>query len=158
MTAYWWRIGAYIIPNKMVTLSSVNNTGCYSEAFCEVVRSFHSLTAPQYASGIPATIYNTQDAATDNTTGGGVSAALGGVTIASTALNSYLNGFAIAQELESWAQRSDILISGMNTLASQIFFEANIASTGPTVAYTFDFFANYDHILVLQNGLLSVKF
>jgi hypothetical protein len=142
----------------MVILSNSNNTGCYSEAFCEVVRSFHSLTAPQNSSGITATFYNTQDGVTDAGTGGGTSATIGGVTNASTLLNSYLNGFAIGQELESWSNRSDILISGMNTLASQIFFEANIASTGPTVAYTFDFFANYDHILVLQNGLLSVKF
>jgi hypothetical protein len=142
----------------MVYLNNSNNTGSYSEAYCEVVRSFHSLTAPQYSSGINFTYYNSQDAATDATTGGGASSTSGGVTQATTALNSYQNAFAIAQELESWAQRSDILISGMNTLASQIFFEANIATVGPTVAYTFDFFANYDHILVLQNGLLSVKF
>jgi hypothetical protein len=142
----------------MVTLSNSNNTGCYAESFCEIVRSFHSLTMPQFSSGINAVYYNAQDAAGDAGTGGGTSATVGGVYQASTGLNSYQNAFAIGQELESWANRSDILISGMNTLASQIFFEANIASTGPTVAYTFDFFANYDHILVLQNGLLSVKF
>jgi hypothetical protein len=142
----------------MVILNNSNNTGSYSEAFCEVVRSFHSLTAPQYSSGVNFAYYNTQDAAGDAGTGGGSSATVGGVNQAVLTTNSYQNAFAIGQELESWANRSDILISGMNTLASQIFFEANIASTGPTVAYTFDFFANYDHILVLQNGLLSVKF
>jgi hypothetical protein len=158
LTQYWWRIGAYIIPNKMVYLNNSNSTGSYSEAYCEVVRSFHSLTAPQFSSGINFSYYNSQDAANDATIGGGASSTVGGVSQASTALNTYNNAFAIAQELESWANRSDILISGMNTLASQIFFEANIATTGPTVAYTFDFYANYDHILVLQNGLLSVKF
>jgi hypothetical protein len=158
MTQYWWRIGAYIIPNKMVNLYNSNNTGGYGEAFCELVRSFHSLTAPQYSSGMGFDYYNTQDAANDVSIGGGTSATVGGLTLASTTVASYQNGFAIAQELESWAMRSDILISGMNTLASQIFFEANIATVGPTVAYTFDFFANYDQILVLQNGILSVKF
>jgi hypothetical protein len=142
----------------MVNLKNTNSTGGYSEAYCEVVRTFHALTSPQFASGIQFDYYNTQDAANDTTVGNASSAIAGGLTTGGVNLNSYTNAFAIAQELESWASRSDILISGMNTLASQIFFEANIDSTGPTVAYTFDFFANYDQILVLQNGLLSVKF
>ncbi len=72
----------------------------------------------------------------------------------------YKNGFVIAQELESFAQRSDVMLAGMNTLSSQVFFECNIGNTtgaGPTAAYTLDFYAWYDHILVLENGLLSVK-
>jgi hypothetical protein len=158
LTQYWWRVGAYIIPNKMVNIKNSNSTGGYSEAYCEIVRSFHSLTAPQYAAGVQFDYYNTQDAANDVTVGCANSATVGGLTTGNTNLNSYQNAFAIAQELESWASRSDILISGMNTLASQIFFEANIDTVGPTAAYTFDFFANYDQILVLQNGLLSAKF
>jgi hypothetical protein len=141
----------------MVTLQNSNSTGGYAEAYCELVRSFHSLTSPQYASGIQLDWYQVQDAASDALTGGNI--ATGGVTQASAAgANSHQNAFAIAQELETWAMRSDILISGMNTLASQIFFEGNIQSTGPTVNYTMDFYANYDHILVLSNGILSVKF
>jgi hypothetical protein len=154
---YYWRIGAYIIPNKMVILQNSNSTGGYAEAYCELVRSFHSLTSPQNAAGIQLDWYQVQDAASDALTGGNV--ATGGVTQAVAAgANAYQNAFAIAQELESWAMRSDILISGMNTLASQIFFEGNIQATAPTVNYTLDFYANYDHILVLQNGILSAKF
>ena len=69
------------------------------------------------------------------------------------------NAFAIAIELELWNQRSDVMLSGMNTLSQQVFFECNIANMG-AASYTLDFYANYDHILVLdpQTGLLSVKY
>ncbi len=53
------------------------------------------------------------------------------------------------------------MLAGMNTLQSQVFFECNIgnaAAAGPATAYNMDFFAWYDHIIVLENGLLSVKF
>ena len=71
--------------------------------------------------------------------------------------NSYKNGFVIAQELESFAQRSDVLLSGMNTLSSQVFFETQI-ETAPTVAYNLDFFAWYDHIMVIDQGIISIKY
>jgi hypothetical protein len=156
--SYWWRIGAYLIPNKMVVLNNVNSTGGYAEAYMEVVKSFHALNAPQYASGISSDQYNVQDGATDLTVGG-ANVVAGGVSVAMpVGAASCVNAFAIAQELESWAQRSDILISGMNTLASQIFFEGNFTQAIGASAYTLDFYANYDQILVLQNGLLSARF
>jgi hypothetical protein len=51
------------------------------------------------------------------------------------------------------------MLSGMNTLSQQVFFECNIANMG-AASYKLDFYANYDHILVLdpQTGLLSVKY
>ena len=155
---YFWRVGAYIIPNKYVTLKNSNNTGGYAEAFAEVTKSFHSLNAPQYAAGMPLDYYMSADAK-DTTVGGGTSSTVGGVYQVSdyTGSTSYTNGFAIAQELESFANRSDILISGMNTLASQVFFEGSI-STAPSTTYVLDFYANYDQIIVLENGIMSAKF
>jgi hypothetical protein len=44
----------------------------------------------------------------------------------------------------------------MNTLSSQIFFETNI-DVAPAAVYSLNFFAYYDHILVLDRGILSVK-
>ena len=82
----------------------------------------------------------------------------GGVTVGGTTSLSINNAFALATELETFAQRNDVLLSGMNTLASQVFFEANISTALSANNYTLDFFANYDHILVLQDGILSVRF
>ena len=155
---YFWRVGAYIIPNKYVTLKNSNNTGGYAEAFAEVVKSFHSLNAPQYAAGIPIDYYMSADAA-DTNVGGGSSSTSGGVYAVGsyTTSTSYQNAFAIAQELESFANRSDILISGMNTLSSQVFFEGSIG-TAPSNTYVLDFYANYDQIIVIENGIMSARF
>ena len=38
--------------------------------------------------------------------------------------------FATAIELELWNERSDAMLSGMNTLSQQIFFECNITNMG----------------------------
>ena len=145
---YWWRIGGSILPQKYVVLENANTTGGFGEAFIEIMRSFHSLDSSVNASSIPQTYFNVTDKAADNTQL---------TTAISTGVNSFQNGFAIAQELESFAQRSDLLISGMNTLSSQCFFEAQI-NTAVTGNYTLDFYAQYDVIYVLENGLLSARF
>ena len=67
---------------------------------------------------------------------------------------------AIAQELESYSNRSSVILSGINCLGQQTFFEGNInsATTALSTAYTIDFFANYDYIVELSDGILSAKF
>jgi hypothetical protein len=145
---YWWRIGSSIIPSKAVYLSNANNTGGYGECYAELLKAWHDLHSLTNSSQLGSNEYNIQDAATN--------AALNITQVAAGAA-SFGNGFAIAQETESFAQRNDVLLSGMNCLSSQIFFECNIV-TAPTVSYTLDFFAWYDHILILDRGILSVKF
>lgn len=145
---YWWRIGASIIPAKAVYLSNANNTGGYAESYAELLKSWHALHTVANSTAL-AVEYNKADTAITNTP------VVAGATAGSGA---FANGFVIAQELESFAQRNDVLLCGMNTLSSQVFFECNIASTAPSTTYTLDFFAWYDHILVLERGLLSVKF
>jgi len=85
--------------------------------------------------------------------------AVAGVNVAATTTTSNKNAFALAVELELWNQRSDVMLSGMNTLSQQVFFECKIANKG-AASYILDFYAYYDHILVLdpQTGLLSVKY
>ena len=45
----------------------------------------------------------------------------------------------------------------MNTLSSQVFFETQI-NTAPTQPYTLDFYAWYDHIMVIDQGIISIKY
>lgn len=149
---YNWRIGSAIIPSKPVYLENISNTGGYAEAFMEIQRSQHSIDNPSNASALIATYYNVCDSL-------GTGLGLCGVTAAAAAgANSWSNSFAIAQELEEFAQRNDVLMSGMNTLSQQIFFEANINTATGAASYTIDFYGNYDHILVLEDGILSVRF
>jgi hypothetical protein len=147
--SYWWRLGSLIVPQKAVNLKNTNTTGNYSEGYIENLRAWHSINNPLCASALSAAMFNVADAADTNCT----------VIAYNTLLNSYKNAFAIAQELESISNRGDVILSGVNTLNQQIFFEfANTTAIGAS-SYTLDFFANYDHILVLdENGLLSIKF
>ena len=146
---YFFRIGSYILPNKSVTLQNSSTTYGYAEAFAELQRAFHSLNHNEFAGQVSYALYNIADTAD----------AVAGVNAPNVTTASNKNAFALAVELELWNQRSDVMLSGMNTLSQQVFFECNIASMG-AASYVLDFYANYDHILVLdpQTGLLSVKY
>ena len=151
--SYWWRVGPYLIPNKPVNLHNGSySIGGFAEGYIEIMRSQHALSHADVGGTIGFAQYNVWDASA-NTTNIGSS----GIAAISTTSNSYANGFAIAQELEMWAQRSDVLISGMNTLASQVFFECNFG-VATASAFTLEFFANADIIFVLENGLLSARY
>ena len=147
ISSYFWRIGASQIPNKPVVLENSANTGSYAEGYAELLKSWHGLHTVDNSCALglqyniaPSAIAGTQVAQ---------ASAVGG--------NAYKNGFVIAQELESFANRTDVLLSGLNTLSSQVFFEATI-STDPATTFTLDFFGWYDHILVIENGIMSVRF
>ena len=96
----------------------------------------------------------------DSTVGGGYSATAGLVTQYQQTALSFQNAFAIAQELESYSNRSSVILSGINCLGQQTFFEGNLnsATNSLTTPYTIDFFANYDCIVELLDGILSAKF
>jgi len=175
IATYWWRAGSVLIPSRYVTLWNQTTTGGFSEGFASLQQAFHSLTNPEYAGSIPYSQYNVHDASQDFSIGG-VGSSTGGVVALNTGNSSYLNGFAIGTEMEVFAQKSDVLLSGFNSLNSNIFFECQIgvapctalggnglANTygtlvGPTQNYTLDFFSNFDVIYVLSNGTLTARF
>jgi hypothetical protein len=148
-TQYQFRVGSLMLPQNPVLLSGVSQgIGGYAECFNEVIKSFHGLGMVGSSPSISSAFYNS---AADAST---VSLVKQGGTDA----NSCQNAFAIALELETLANRNDVLLSGINSLNSTIFFEANIG-TALGAAYTLDFYACYDSIFILEpTGLLSVRF
>ena len=161
--SYWWRLGSLLIPQKYVVLKNSSATtgsvGGYGEAFMELQKFFHSMNQPEYSGSLPFSYYNVADNATaDASVGQGGIVAPTGANTAATQVFTYKQGFAIAQNLETYSQKSDVIISGMNTLSAQTFFECNIG-TATAASYTLDFYALYDHILVKDSqGILSVRF
>ena len=154
---YYWRIGSALVPSKPVYLengtSAPFNCAGGAEAFMEIQRSWHSLNTAANASSVIATYYNVRDVALTGTpwTVAGVST--------TNAKGDCIFGFAIAQEMETFSNRSDVLFSGLNTLTQQVFFEFNVNTAATTAtAWTLDFFANYDQVMIMENGLLSVRF
>lgn len=148
IASYWWRVGSALIPQKPVNLINSNTTGGYAEGYSELQKAWHSLGSFELASSLPYAYYNVAETA--DATGGAVSAP-------QTAELSYKNSFLIQTELESFAQRTDVILSGLNTLSSQVFFEANI-NTAIGANYTLDMYSNFDMILMIENGIMSVKF
>jgi hypothetical protein len=164
ISQYFFRAGAFIIPNKVVTLQQGGNsgsrtTGGYAEGYAEIVKSFHSLNSAWMSSGCDAAAYNVADSA-DATVGGGSGSTQGLVTLGSSGANSYLNAFAIAQEMEVFPNRGDIMVSGFNSLNCQIYFEGTINSNVPvgSASYVLDFYAQYDSIFAIENGLISARY
>jgi len=151
---YWFRIGANLIPQKYVQLINSNGTiRSFAEAYMEIQKMFHSMNHPEFSGCFPFSGFNIADNASADTSVGG-----GGVKVPNTGSTSYGNCFAIGQNLETYSQKDDVIINGLNTLSSQIFFEANI-NTATTASYTLDFYANFDQILVKdETGILSVRF
>lgn len=145
--SYLWRVGGSIIPNKSVTLRNDNTTGSYSEAYVEVLKTFHGFNNTLYRPLIGSLEYCVWDQATNATLG---------ITTKSGTTTSFYNGFAIAQELEVYSTRNDVILQGVNTIGQNVFFDCNIDTTGPTAAYTLNFFANFDVILVIENGIMRM--
>jgi hypothetical protein len=151
---YWWRVGANLVPQKYVQLINSNGTiKGFAEGYMEIQKLFHSMNHPEFSGAFGFAGYNVADNSTADT-----SVAGSGVVVPNTTSSSYINSFAIGQNLETYSQKNDVIINGMNTLSSQVFFEANI-NTATATAYTLDFYANFDQILVKdETGILSVRF
>jgi hypothetical protein len=147
--SYQFRIGGSVVPNKQVYLNNTNNTGAYAEAFSEVLRAWHSLATPDACSSLRADYYNVNDAAITSTT----------VSGPSTGANSHKNGFTIAQELEVFSNRASVLLSGINTLGMNCYFDSYITALSLTATYNVNFFGNFDLILYLDpiTGVMSPK-
>jgi hypothetical protein len=180
---FWYRVGSTLVPSRPITLWNASNTSNYSEAFAELQKSFHSLQNPDYSGSIPYSNYNVVDVSGNTTgdlvAGGGLTVASSGIQPVATGATSYTNGFALALDMEVFANKSSVLMSGLNTTNANIFFEAQIgvapvtaiaspvngslvntygAMNGPANNYVLDFFANYDLIYQLDNGILTSRF
>ena len=111
-------MGSALIPQKFVTLK--NSSGLvagYAEGFMEIQKFFHSMNHAELCGSVVFSQYNANDIADGSVGNGGVTA-----VTANTGSTSYRNGFAIAQNLETYSQRNDVMINGLNTLSSQTFF------------------------------------
>lgn len=144
--SYYFRVGSLCLPQKPIMLANANTTGGYAEGFMELLRSQHSNTDLGFAPSISRALYNVADVATNY-----------GVVGPGLTNGSYANAFAIAQEFESISNRSDVILSGTNTLNLQIFHDYTI-TTAPGAVYTMNYFALFDHLITLDpTGLLSCR-
>ena len=109
-SSYYFRVGSSLMPNKPIYLTNGSLVGGGGEAFAELLKSFHSL---QSSIGNSALINNQYNVAT--TAASGWSAAFAPGSKASTQ-DTHNNAFLIGLELESFSNRSDLILSGVSTL------------------------------------------
>jgi hypothetical protein len=159
---YYYRIGSSVYPNKPVYLINTN-VGTGSEAFAELLKSFHALSTNIGNSAIPWGGYNVVAGTAAGATIQGYNTAFVAGNKGIGVVDTHYNNFAIGLELQSFANRNDIILSGISTLNAQMFATFGIysgCSAGGQNAYnyTIDFFANMDMILILQDGIMSAKY
>jgi hypothetical protein len=158
ISSYQFRIGSLLVPQKQVNLK--NFTGGYAEGFMEWQRAWHATSHAEYAGSCGSICYNVCDIA-DTTVGdgAGMTTATNFNTVAgpSAVADSNNHGFAIAQELEVFACKNNTIMQGVNTLGAQCFFEFNVDAS-VSASYIFDYYAYFDCVFVIQDGLISVKF
>lgn len=179
---FWFRVGSSLIPSRPITLWNQSNTSNFSEGYAELQKNFHALQNFDYAGSIPFANYNVLDSdgtAGDLISGGGATVGTIGIQTVATAANSYKNGFALALDLEVFSNKSNVMLSGINTVNANIFWEAQLgispvsalknpvngtlqntygAMNGSTNNFILEFFAMYDLILQLDNGILTSRF
>ena len=124
-----------------------------------MLKSFHSLDTVHGNSAMTSQQYNVTSVA--GVAMGNWIAAYGvNAPKAAGVLDTANNAFCIGQEFESFCHKSDTILSGLSTLNTNLFFTYGIVSGGNTGAsvITAEFYAQYDLILVLQDGYISAKY
>lgn len=151
----YFRVGSSIIPQKPIYI--LQNNGTASEAYAELLKSFHALSSSIGNSAISHDMYNVN------------ASAIGAMPLyyipqtQATNRGTHNNSFMLGIECQSFSNRNDTILSGLSTLNSQIYF-TGVISSGRTVGgtnnlnYTIDFFSSMDMILVIENGVMSAKF
>ena len=137
---YSWRLGGTQIPSRNVVLINSTTTGAYAESLFEFLKCFPNSTGNLLQSNY----YNVAKSGNAQT----------GVTSAGTDATA---AFCIGQSLCTYSGKNDVLLCGANTLSSNLFFECNVSSSGND-AMTLNFFAQYDLLLVIQDGIISSRF
>lgn len=152
ITSYNFRVGAQVMPPKEPT------TLC--EMYSEVLKAFGSIGDINYQPSIDRRSYtglldcttaniNTLYTVSQQYTGDATSA-VSGISSGS---------FYVGLDLESYAAADkSTIFAGYNTNTDDIFFMANYTTAGATGQVRFDAFANFDSVVVCENGTCYVKF
>jgi hypothetical protein len=140
------RVGQLTVPNKPLQLISAGLVGGFAEAYQSIQRALHAVASTECEGVYTVAGFNVATAAIANTP-----------VSAIPAINaSSVPSFAFAQELESVAHKQSVLVAGMNTLSTNVFLDVTISAANAQ-AYTIYSIHNIDAILVIENGIMTVR-
>jgi hypothetical protein len=156
---YYFKLANQVIPNKPVNLYTNNLVGTGSEAFAELQKSLHALSSTIGNSSFTSKNYQVSVSEMGDWSTAFETGVASGVK-SKGHVDTFANAFVIGQEFESFNHKSDIILSGISTLNTNLFFIYNIASGLTTGASNIvaEFYAQHDMILIIQDGQMSAKF
>jgi hypothetical protein len=152
ITSYNFRVGAQVFPPKEPS------TLC--EMYAEVLKAFGSIGDINYQPSIDRRSYTglLNNATANINTLSNVSLQYTG-DAAGVVSGISSGSFYVGIDLESYAAASkDTIFAGYNTNNDDIFFMGNFTTAGATGQVRFDAFANFDSVIVCENGTCYVKY
>ena len=138
ISSYQFRIGSQIMPSKPPST--------LQEMFCEVLKAIGSISDLHHTPSIDKISYQLASsvANVDSTTN-------------VSSVNS--GSFYVGLDLENYSSADkSSLFSGYNSNTDDIYFVGDFLNTSNAVTTRFDAFANFDVVLVCENGTCYVKF
>lgn len=156
-----FRVGSEVLPSSPPT--------ALADIFNETCKCFGSIADVNYQPSIDLNSFAPDDALTVLATTGAFQASydVAGTNALPVAISAYVDGqtknsgsFVVGIDLESYqnADKSSIF-SGMNTNTSDIFFQPTyIPMSSGTPAINLTAFANFDSVLVCENGVAYSRF
>jgi len=139
------------VPQRPINLESGLDYG-YAEVFIETIKAYHLFSDLSVSSSLSNDYYSVAD-----TVVGLTQTNLIYTSVINPAL-TYENAFLYAQDFSTIANKDSVILSGIDTRNSQLYFECTI-NRALTYSYTMDFYAYYDALLILDPfGFYSIRF
>ena len=159
IATYQFKLGGVYLPARPVVLESGTVFG-YAECLTETLKGYHLLNDFGMQAAIGDSYYNVVDNTTGlNNVSLATTAGVASVNAASTGVDSNKNAFLICQDFESVSNKGELILSGIDTRYSQLYFEYTTNRAIGTSSYILDIYVMYDALLMLDpNGFYSVKF
>lgn len=141
ITDYQFRIGANVFPPKPPS--------SLPEMFCEVLKAIGSISDINQQPSIDKTSYTFDRS--------GNTASL--LDTATSISSQYSGSFYIGIDLESYANSpKDTIFTGYNTNTEDIYAMVNFGTQSAVGNMRFDSFANFDCVVICENGTCYVRF
>lgn len=127
------RIGSQLLPSKA--------PNSIPEYYCELLKAIGSLSDVDHEPSINKYNYNMQVTVANNE---------GNANIAPVSISGC---FALGFDCESYANANkDTIFAGMNTLNSDIYWNADFGTNAANIDVRFDIYALYDQVMIFENG------
>jgi hypothetical protein len=153
---YQWKIADKMFPQKPVYLYNGSNgtlIGSGAEAFAELSKSFHAIGSVLCNGSISHDMYNVSNVSIGNWNPANTLSN----AVATANYDTAGNAFSISQELETFSNRSDTILCGINTQGGNPVILSLVIAVATVGSIVCDTFGQYDLILTIQDGQIIAR-